>query len=66
MKKTQEWKQQKGTFYAVNKQRKLTYRRVDDGAWQPAEELTREAVAAAEQVGWDRIDGGWFAVYRAS
>ena len=66
MKRTQQWQEEQGTFYAVNKQRKLTYRRVDQGAWQQAEMLSKEARAAAQQVGWDRIEGGWFAVYRAS
>jgi len=63
MRKSQEWKQQKGVFYAVNKQRKRTYRRVDDGPWADAEMLDKEALVTAEQVGWDRIEGGWFAVY---
>lgn len=63
MQKSQEWKQQKGIFYAINKQRKRTYRRVDDGPWVAAEMLNKEDLVTADQVGWDRIEDGWFAVY---
>jgi hypothetical protein len=64
MKREQGWKQEQGTFYAVNKQRKRAYRRLGQGTWEPVEPLSKEAVAAAEEVGWDRIEDGWFSVYR--
>jgi hypothetical protein len=62
--KDQQWRTEKGTYYASNRSRKLAYRRVNDGPWQPTELLGKDALAEAEMVGWDRIEAIWFTVYR--
>ncbi len=64
MKKLQEWKQEQGTYYAINKQRKQTYRRVNDGPWESVEPLSAEQRSGLTQVGWDRVEEGWFSVFK--
>jgi hypothetical protein len=60
----QTWRTEKGTFYAVNRSRKLAFRRTDGGPWANDTLRSKEALANEEVVGSDKIDDGWFTVYR--